>query len=75
MQRVITEISISLPRLFLPEGLLERLTFVPELNDGLRVSVKGGDRCAHAAGERGPSHTEETRGGRGGYVVTEIQSV
>lgn len=58
MHRMFPEISKSLPRVLLADALLKGLTFVPELNDGLRVGVDGGDRCAHAAGEGCPGHAD-----------------
>lgn len=48
--------------MLLADALLKGLTFVPELNDGLRVGVDGGDRCAHAAGEGCPGHADRKQG-------------
>lgn len=58
MHRVFPEISEGLPRVLLADALLERLAFVPKLNDGLCVGIDRGDRCAHAAGEGCPSHAD-----------------
>lgn len=50
------EVSESLLCVLLADALLERLAFVPELNDGLCIGVEGGDGCTHAAGEGCPGH-------------------
>lgn len=55
---VLPEISESLTCVLLPDALLEGLAFVPELDDGLRVGVEGGDRRAHATGEGRPGHAD-----------------
>lgn len=39
VHRAFSEISESLPRVLLPDALLEGLTLVPELDDGLCVGV------------------------------------
>lgn len=43
MHRAFPEISEGLPCALLAYALLEGLAFVPELDDGLRVGVEGGD--------------------------------
>lgn len=58
MHGVLPEISKRLPRVLLPDALLEGLAFVSELDDRLRVGVEGGDRRAHAAGEGSPGHAD-----------------
>lgn len=59
MHGALPEISESLPRVLLADALLEGLSLVPELDDGLRVGVDGGDRRAHAAGEGRPGHADD----------------
>lgn len=58
MHGAFPEVSESLPCVLLADALLKRLALVPELDDGLRVGVEGGDRRAHAAGEGCPSHAD-----------------
>lgn len=55
------QIPESLARVLLPDALLEGLTLVSELDDGLGVGVDGGDRRAHAAGERRPGQADRGR--------------